>query len=121
MIDEERQEAVDAIAERDQSLAAAKREIERLKAVARQHEEDCACLPEDMSVTETVTALRQQVHDLRAVVEKYRTAARPAVEVLDNCGCEVEAGRLQNAINFDSATLGGQQGQTEKGGQGVER
>jgi hypothetical protein len=37
----------------------------------RQHENDCACLPEDRSVTETVTVLCEQMEALESKVSKY--------------------------------------------------
>ena len=39
-------------------------EIERLKMCIEDYEEDCAVLPEDQSVTETVNALRNRIKEL---------------------------------------------------------
>ena len=46
-------------------------EVKRLRSSIADHENDCACLPEDRSVTETVTALRAEVASLREVLTEY--------------------------------------------------
>lgn len=44
--------------------------IQTLEQTARDHEEDCACLPEDRSVTETVQQLQRRIADLEAKLAK---------------------------------------------------
>ncbi len=46
-------------------------EVAKLRSSIADHENDCACLPEDRSVTETVTALRAEVARLQAELAKY--------------------------------------------------
>lgn len=55
-------------AELQDRLAKRERENKRLKLTALGHEEDCACLPEDRTVTETVSALRRERDE---VIGKY--------------------------------------------------
>jgi hypothetical protein len=86
-----------ALAARDQTIAEQQtfineeaRKIAELKKAVQDHEEDCACLPEDRSVTETVTALCNEIADqakriavLETKLKKYRDAALYAENVLN--------------------------------------
>jgi len=42
--------------------------VEQLEKAVRDHENDCACLPEDRSVTETVTSLQAKIERLEVAI-----------------------------------------------------
>lgn len=49
-------------------LCAAEERIAQLEAAQIDHENDCACLPEDRSVTETVEWQRRRIAELEAKI-----------------------------------------------------
>jgi len=158
------------VEDHQKSLAAANQEIERKDLtirnlqsalVAAGHDADCPvvhdgsmdCVPgtcpaytPNNHAGTMVEQLRQQVHDLRAVVEKYRTVTDDILALVVGTerlsaalnwteadrktpnGRQCYEGneenkrrckRIRAAFTFDKSTLGGQQGETEQGGEGA--
>lgn len=84
-------------------IEALEENVAGLKDCIRDHEEDCAILPEDRSVTETVTALQERVAELEEqckeeqVVDAWVEAGK-RIEALERGGWTVTIDSSSNLV-----------------------